>query len=788
MKNRILALAVSTALTGAASAGGLCVVDKGVAKAQIVVASAAHEGEQFAARELQTWIGEITGVFVPVRSPAWAESGKPTVYVGSEFAKKRFASDFKAIGTTDGFAVREGVVDGVGCVFAFGSTPKGTLHAAYALLERNSDIIWPRPDPRLGAVFSVGETFSVTNADFIEVPRTKVRDWQWNYAGRRGAQKESLWGARNRLNRCGTSDGPLASSYVGGGKGHGIQKYANPAKNFSLHPEWFPEIGGKRTMEGGQLCMTADGLAEEIYVNVTNDLAMTFPGVPPRRMKVDFYNLTCADNHAVCECRQCVAAFLCENGATIGIDDPAFRSSQYYALLNRVARLLAKSHPRVVLGSYAYALTRHAPPFRLEPKVSVELCLTGYDERASLDDKKRNASCRRWTEEWSDKCRDLWIRTYCGWSGRNYRAIEYGYAESGRFAAGLKHPVTQYSAEIQMDEEVKGRYGAEIWDTSGMSYWVISRLWWDPFQDVDALRRMYVERTYREATPAMQKYFDLFRDAYFIDRMPASYRITGTAFMTRHYLYETGVGQKLLALLDEASAAARHPVSREIVRRQRMRLKANLDRAAALPDSRLAVRPLSAGWDAADETRPFVEAAGIYGTSCDKYGGKAEVKTTAKALYDAEALYLRFTCEAPDAPTLYGAAGTGDPEEQPICDDTVEIFLCRPDTGEFWQWIMDPGAKDGQDIVFDAKGDDAKWKGNWTRDVTRTDAAWCVTLRVPFADMGFVAPPSELRFNALRARVPPYAAGEKRPRHIRSSWTGGGVHDSGGFGLLNFIK
>lgn len=759
--------------------------------AEIVVPERPHAGERFAAQELQTWIGKMTGRFIAVETPRSEGAAGCKVYLGAAFAKSRFPADFKAIGKTDGFAVRTAETNGVACIFAFGAEPKGTLHAAYALLERNSDIIWPRPDPRFGAVFSTCETFSVTNADFIDVPKTKVRDWQWNFAGRGGAPEESLWGARNRLNRCGEADGPLASSCVGGGKGHGIQRYANPAKNFALHPEWFPEIGGKRTTAGGQLCMTADGLAEEIYANVTNEIACRFPDTRPARVKIDYFNLTCADNHAICECRRCVAPFTCENGAKVDAANPAFRSAQYYALVNKIARLLAKSHPNVTIGTYAYALTRYAPPFELEPNVSVQLCLTGYDERASLADCDRNASCRCWTEQWSDKCSDLWIRTYCGWSGRNYRAIEYGYAESGRFAAGLKHPVTQYSAEIQMDEEVKGRHGAEVWDASGMSYWVISRLWWNPFQDVDGLRRMYIERTYREAAPAMQRYFDLFRDAYAIDRMPASYRITGTAFMTRHYLYETGVGQKLLALLDEAHTAARHPVSREIIERQRERLKVNLDCAAALPESRLAVRPLSAGWGAADETRPFVLAAGIYGTSCDAYGGKAEVKTTVKALYDAEALYLRFVCESPDAMTIHGAAGCGDPEEQPGCDDTVEIFLCRPDTGVYWQWIMDPGAADGPDIVFDARGDDATWKGRWTREVTRSDSAWTVTLRVPFADMGFAAPPESLRFNALRARrplSPPAGKDGKKPRHVRSSWTGAGVHDSGGFGLLEFKR
>lgn len=765
-----------------------CICFAAITPMEIVVPDRAHPGERFAAEEIQNWVGRMTGRFIPVETVKSESSGGEKIYVGAEFAKKRFSPDFKAIGSSDGFAVRSAESKGAQCVFVFGTQPKGTLHAAYALLERNSDIIWPRPDPKFEAVYSKCDSFSIANADFREIPKTMIRDWQWNHMGKRGAPSEFLWGSRNRLNRNGGADSQYASCFVGGGKGHGIQKYANPSKNFTIHPEWFPEIDGERTYAGGQVCMTADGLAEEMYSNIVNELSLKYPGTPPARIKVDYFSLTCADNHRICECRRCLEPLDCGNGISIGIDDPAFRSAQYYKLINKVAKLLAKTHPRVVIGTYAYALTRHAPPFELERNVSVELCLTGHDERASLNDISRNEAGFRWTEQWSRKCRNLWIRTYCGWSGRNYRAIEYGYVASGRYAAGLKNPVTQYSAELKRDDVYD--YGSEVWDSSGMSYWIISRLWWDPFQDVDALRRMYIDRTYREAAPAMRRFFDLFRDAYEIDRMPATYRITGPAFMTRHYLYETGVGDRLVKILDEALAAARHPVSRAMIERQKKRLCANLALAAALPEAKIKVRSLASGWETADETSPFVNCAGIYGMSCDSYGGVPEVKTTVKALYDDKALYLRFICEAPDAKTIYGISTTGDPEDQPHCDDAIEFFICRPDTGVYWQWIMDPGARDGRDVVYDARGDNAKWKGNWTKSVERTDSAWILTMRIPFADMEFESVPKSLRFNAFRARMPlapvPDAKKGRRIRHRRSSWTGAGVHDSGGFGLLEF--
>lgn len=765
---------------------GFCLA--AVVPSEIVIPDRAHPGESFAAQELQTWIGRMTGKFIPVETVrSERTAGKEKIYVGSSFAKGRFPADFKAIGKTDGFAVRTAETNGASCVFVFGTQPKGTLHGAYALLERNSDIIWPRPDPRYSAIHSVYDVFSVTNAYFRDVPRTAVRDWQWNAKKKYGAHNELLWGARNRLNRNGGLDSHIAGCFVRFGRGHRLQQYANPAKNFAVHPEWFPERFGKRTLEGGQLCMTAPGLAEEMHVNITNAIALKYPDVPPSKIRIDSLNLTCADNHSVCGCSRCIAPLDCGNGVSIGIEDPAFRSAQYYMLINKIARLLAKSHPNVKIGTYAYAVTWHVPPFDLERNIVVELCHINHDERAPFDDRDRNNAVRERTEKWSEKCRDLWIRTYCGLSGRNYRAIEYAYAQSGRFTDGLKNPVTQFSAEIKQDREAG--YGSEVWDASGITHWIINRLWWNPHQDVDSLRKMYVERTYREAAPEMMRFFDLFRDAYKIDRMPSQWRTQCTAFMTRHYLYETGVGEKLMDILDEALAKVRHSVSKEIIERQKMRLAANLARAAALPESKLDVHPLSVGWDRAAETPPFVIAAGPRVEDCDIYGGTPEVKTVVKALYDKEALYLRFTCEAPDAMSLYGASSTGNPDDVPRCVDRLELFLCRPDIGAYWQWLMDPGAADGRDIVYDARHEDAKWRGKWTRRVERTEKAWIVTMRIPFSDLEFDAPPSSLRFNAIRGRKPiaPVAKGKLSNKHRLSSWTGGGVHDSGGLGLLNFV-
>ena len=88
------------------SAAPVKLVKDGRSAAQIVAPELADAAETFAAHEIQKWVGEMTGAFLPVEKPSAAVKGAATVYVGAAFARKRFPEDFKAIGVTDGFAVR----------------------------------------------------------------------------------------------------------------------------------------------------------------------------------------------------------------------------------------------------------------------------------------------------------------------------------------------------------------------------------------------------------------------------------------------------------------------------------------------------------------------------------------------------------------------------------------------------------------------------------------------------------------------------------------------------------
>ena len=144
-----------------AAAPSLSVVKDGKAQAEIVLGSDVlaprvpnqAEAHQWAAEELQRWIPEITGAYVPIVRRDRPAGAKVRIVLQAQNAKKLFPKDWKAIGASDGYAIRMREADGVTEIHLFGTCPRGTLNAAFAFLEANSDIIWPRPDPAFEAVY-----------------------------------------------------------------------------------------------------------------------------------------------------------------------------------------------------------------------------------------------------------------------------------------------------------------------------------------------------------------------------------------------------------------------------------------------------------------------------------------------------------------------------------------------------------------------------------------------------------------------------------------------------------
>ena len=752
----------------------------------------AGEAERYAAEELQRWVGEITDTFVPVRPSNGDLSAPVKVFVGWELAKQEFRKDYGKFRGLDGYAVRNIVTNGETRIYVFGCQPRGTLNGVYALIERNSDIIWLRPDPKVGTVYGKAKDFVVREADFIDVPKTVGRSWKWTWSQPNANELE--WQARNRVN-LGSSEPRFDSHFVTGGQGHGIQKWIDRKVYFEKHPEWYPaDRQGKRHAGTGQVCFLAYDMIPTYVSNIVSSLDAEYRNQNRGRVKVDFFNVSCDDNWDVCHCAKCERPFVCENGVVVDPTNEVFRSAQHYTFLNKVARELAKTYPRVTLGTYAYQFTLLPPPFPLEKSVIIEYCPYGLNEKAPVTDEASNSFWLRCWRDWGRFSPNTTCRYYLGWANEFPRQVEGALQANGIFNQTLKYPIKYFSAEQPPDRICAGPNSIETWDSSAISTWVYLRLWWDPEQDLDRLRETFCRRAFREGWESMKAFYDTIRDSVYSDDLPSLYTSGDPVPYAVQYIVRPGLTDKLRGCLDAAAKAARHPVSRELIARQRKHFERWIQAAKSYRELAMRV-PYRADAKLADSfDAPFWdELAGtgdlVVADPGERHGQQARYRTTAKIVHDRENLFIRFDCWAPDMATLKANAPATDSIEKVPRGDVVEFYLGSG--AAYYQFILDVGngGERSGDATYDAKVFDNSWTGNWTRRSKRYADKWVTIVKMPLADIGVTAVASgRVTFQAIRGKM--YDGGRKdyhgNPVMDRemASWGGGWVHQSQTFGEL----
>ena len=759
------------------------------------------EAQWSAAEELQRWIGEITDAFIPVRridEPGRADVKSRIVL---EFAGRAspYPEDWKAIGDTDGFAVRHSTTsNGVEEVHIVARQGRGILNGAYSFLERNSDIIWPRPEPALSAVFSRTNAFAATVCDYREVPVRRFITYAWNGSPTIPALE---WYSRNYGNVFRGPPARFGSSYISAGRGHGFPSYTSPQVNFELHPEWYALVNGERRK--GQVCFLAYDAIPTIVSNVVEEIKSRFPNTNPKKIRIDYFNLSNPDSWLLCLCEKCTAAFTCENGTVVQPDDPAFRSAQNFTFKNKIAREIAKLYPGVVIGDYAYYYTTEPPPFKLEKNFRIQYCPYGENMKVPISDDTYNENWHKLLDGWGKSCDKAVYRTYTGCGDKFPRPLEYILQTNFIYCLSRPLPMREIYNEGPLDSVGKSIPGHNLtWDTCGMLKWLIPRLAWNPYADIDELRRDFCRRAYREAAEPMLAFNDLLRDSFFSDKLPCIYNAVDGVDYTRHYILRPKPEGKLFALLDEALAKAQHPVSRELIARQKKWFQSWVEKAGDSMIVQMHV-PYSAEknletsfdsdvWNKAGKTGDFV-IAGQGGASegKGKIGSKARFRSTAAILHDRQNLFIRFDCYAPDMATLKGNVNISGKENAPR-GDIMEFYLANGSSGVYYMMMMDVGNDDdhSKDCVYDAKMWDSAWNGGWTRNVKRYDDRWTTIVKVPFESIGIAAAQGgKLLFQGVRGKyydtdeTDPKTGQPKRVREM-ASWNGGWVHQAQNFGEL----
>lgn len=476
----LLSCLILFALPSITQAETVTLVADGRSDYVLVLPREPQPSEQTAARELQDFLRQVTGVELPIRSETEVTEATPQIVIGESLRTQQLVPDA---------AVRKPGPDGI-CIQTVGrhlvltgAPPRGTLYAVYTFLEEVVGCRW----------------WTSTESHIPHRPTLDVPAIRKSYAPRLISREAfyrdafvSPFAVRMKLN----GHFMQIPREFGGhlpivGWCHTFFQVLPPSDYFDAHPDWYSEIDGKRSADGTQLCLTNEAMRREYVRRVLE----TLRGQSDPRI----ISVSQNDWYGRCQCRECTAIEDRE-GAPAG---PLLH------FVNAVAEAIEPEFPEVLVETLAYQYTRSAPRhIRPRPNVLIRLCTIECSFNQPLGTGPHNESFRTDLEQWSAIAPQLYIWNYV--------------TNFSNFL--LPHPNMRSLAEdirLLIDHRTIGLFEqGDAYSTTGdfirLRAWVLAQLMWDPARDQESLIDEFLSGYYGAAAPHLRSYLDVFHEA--VDR------------------------------------------------------------------------------------------------------------------------------------------------------------------------------------------------------------------------------------------------------------------------------
>jgi hypothetical protein len=711
------------------------------ADSEIVVSPHADPREVHAARELRHWIGAISG-----RTPTLL--ARPSVkrnvklHVGISLAGA-FREDLAWLKGSDGYAVRSRD----GGIYIFAAKPRGTLFGVYALLERNSDILWPRPNPAFEAIFTPDPGLAFKAADFRSRPVFALRHISTGgYDGERNAFRFQDWMARNGLN---------TDTRMHRGLDYLVWQRGAPAVYGTSHIGWlgaapdrdntlYPLIDGAHSISRWrQPCYTHPDTVPTIVAAIRAKLAL-LPDQP-----VEQVHSIIADNWSVCACARCMQPIRLPDGSLLKPQSPyankdsLFFSTRNFIMLNAVAEALAKDFPNLRILTHAYIFTAEPPKVPVHPNIIPQFA-------AYPTQNARYPILAGKGMPLSEYSADVWKRRFAGWGtwkpdGLGFFGYYYmpGFNALAETAADDFRDLARFGGVyvhtegFPVDDEA-----LSTWDVDGPEKWIMARLMWDPAQSAADLRDTYIQKVYREAAPQMRAFHALIGKAWHDE--------ANDLFVNCHSqvrdLYEgllvkPGIEQEARARLVEAAAAAQHPQAKAMIQRT----LAHFDQFRDSLGRHVVPLVEESRQEWSDAVSPHWEKALVLGPfkQVDDWrrfeGALAVHQTEVRIMHDGEQLYIRVVAHD-DRPGEVVAPPKAETERFP--------------NGDRFELIGVGGKPGRRYFAAGPNGNryaDPKTDTPWRVQTTVRPDAWIDMIAIPLAEFGLN--PADPTFKARVGRV-----------------------------------
>ncbi|MCU6710591.1 DUF4838 domain-containing protein [Paenibacillus sp. J5C_2022] len=369
----------------------------------------------------------------------------------------------------EGFVIRTNA-DGV---FIIGPTRRGTGNGVYEFLERYLGIRWLFPGPD-GEDVPLFAELTIPREEVVQVPAIQSRTMSPIHYISFG-EEQYEWGLRNRLY-------PRTAGFR-----HNVYKMFLPSQYGTTNPEYYP------LRDGGRYIPSSDGItygwqpcfSEPATVQVAVDWVLNYFNNNPDQ---DSVSLAVNDNGGYCE-QEADHPHFPGTTNSLGLID---MSDIYYEWVNQVATAVLNVYPDKWFGVLAYQEVNDPPSFELHPRVVPYLT----KDRMAWVDSTVLSNGEAMMDAWHAKADNIAYYDYT--YGTPYlvpRIYNHHFADYIRL--GIDNGLNAYVTEAYPN-----------WG-EGPKAWLMSKLLWDPEQNVASLLdEWYVRAVGPEAAADLKAYYD----------------------------------------------------------------------------------------------------------------------------------------------------------------------------------------------------------------------------------------------------------------------------------------
>ncbi len=481
----------------------IVLADEGVTRYRIVLPSSPSEPEKQAAEVLRRYLLQISATAFPVVSVQEGRS-RYEIVLGQNERLDELATtvDFSSL-SDDGFVIR---TDSLRLLIAGGSG-KGTLNGVYTFLEKYLGCRMYSPSVK---IIPEQKRIELPDINDKQVPPITFRTTHYRVTW---DQEYADW---HKLDHTETGDRPDWGMWV-----HTFAALVPPDVYAKEHPEYYALIEGKRIPT--QLCLTNPDVLKITVRNLRRFMA--------RNPEATYWSVSQNDNRQYCTCDACTAINEREGSP----------SGSIINFVNQVA----DQFPDKIISTLAYEYSRKAPAhIRPRDNVNIMLCSieVGRDKPIATD--SASADFRRDVEDWGKIAKDIIVWDY---------VIQFNHLVSPFPNFHVLQPNIRFFVDhgvTAMFEQGNREVGGEF---AELRAYLISKLLWNPDEDVDALMDDFLSGYYGPAGPFIRKYIDTMTEALLASGKPL--RIFGSPLEARDSYLTPELIKEYEAIFDKAQAA-----------------------------------------------------------------------------------------------------------------------------------------------------------------------------------------------------------------------------------------